>query len=365
MKVINRPVAKIADELGYAGNFLVEVMQGDRIPTFTLLEDIVLFLHVRPEWLYSVDHSMDDIDASGETEIAPESTVESTAESTESLKSLIFSDCRKVRSSRAEIADRINKLRISCKMEIKDFAAYTGFSYALINQVENQRKDIGEDSLKKIAARCDVGFYWLLSGDLRCKDNPYNNAMEQFLWNNEAVRKILWRYIWRIRKKQKEQKEQSSDNSFHGYERYEGLLNDLRELAATDNIQAMNQLPAVDKNKGCPGNRALERTPERTPDLKEMGKRIKEIRLRKGCSLRDFAELTDVSKSTLGLWEQGKVRPDPFTLRRICEALDIGTDWLLYGDEKRKKYPCDRRLIEFLEENEEVRRELKALMRRV
>ena len=43
---------------------------------------------------------------------------------------------------------------------------------------------------------------------------------------------------------------------------------------------------------------------------------------------------------------------------KLAEALDVGVDWLLFGDEGKKRYPADKKLIEWLWEHPEVREEL-------
>ena len=48
-----------------------------------------------------------------------------------------------------------------------------------------------------------------------------------------------------------------------------------------------------------------------------------------------------------------------FSIYGYClNTLHVGVDWLLTGDEGKKQYPADRKLIDWLWEHAEVREEL-------
>ena len=46
------------------------------------------------------------------------------------------------------------------------------------------------------------------------------------------------------------------------------------------------------------------------------------------------------------------------TAAKLGKVLEVGVDWLLTGNEERKKYPVDGKMTEWLWEHPEVREEL-------
>ncbi|WP_277630364.1 helix-turn-helix domain-containing protein [Atopococcus tabaci] len=66
---------------------------------------------------------------------------------------------------------------------------------------------------------------------------------------------------------------------------------------------------------------------------REVGKRIKSIRMALGMTLEEFGERIDktASKSNVNHWEAGRSIPKPSRIKRIAEIGNISTDELLYG----------------------------------
>lgn len=56
--------------------------------------------------------------------------------------------------------------------------------------------------------------------------------------------------------------------------------------------------------------------------------RIKEIRTEKGISIRQLAEMTDISKSYLSELENGHYMPSVYVLCKIAVALDVKPEGL-------------------------------------
>jgi transcriptional regulator with XRE-family HTH domain/mannose-6-phosphate isomerase-like protein (cupin superfamily) len=73
-----------------------------------------------------------------------------------------------------------------------------------------------------------------------------------------------------------------------------------------------------------PGNRLA-------PGL--VGARLRQRRMERGISLRQFARDIDVSASFISQLETGKAQPSVATFFSICAALDISTDELFHFDE--------------------------------
>ncbi|MCM1166517.1 MAG: helix-turn-helix transcriptional regulator [Lachnospiraceae bacterium] len=65
---------------------------------------------------------------------------------------------------------------------------------------------------------------------------------------------------------------------------------------------------------------------------KEVGGRIKEIRKERGITQEQLAEYADVSVDFIGLVETGKSTLKVSTLAKIATALNISSDYLIYGD---------------------------------
>lgn len=43
---------------------------------------------------------------------------------------------------------------------------------------------------------------------------------------------------------------------------------------------------------------------------------------------------------------------------KLAEALEVGIEWLLLGNEKKKEYPADKKMIDWLWEHSDVRKEI-------
>lgn len=72
---------------------------------------------------------------------------------------------------------------------------------------------------------------------------------------------------------------------------------------------------------------------EATEFLEQLGGRVRQLRLDKGLSLQDLCNRTALSKA--GLWqiERGTSACGVDTLYRLCAALSVSADWLLFGKE--------------------------------
>ncbi|MEC3894050.1 helix-turn-helix domain-containing protein [Nocardiopsis alba] len=75
---------------------------------------------------------------------------------------------------------------------------------------------------------------------------------------------------------------------------------------------------------------AVNRTTEKPSHQPELGRRLRELRLRRGFSQSDLAG-EDLSTSAISLIESGRREPNPDTLRLVAERLDTTPDYLLNG----------------------------------
>lgn len=79
---------------------------------------------------------------------------------------------------------------------------------------------------------------------------------------------------------------------------------------------------------------------------KEAGRRIYELRNMRGYTREHFAEMVGISPKFLYEIETGKKGFSAGNLYLMSNALEVRTDYILYGDEESE---CDKRLIGTLE----------------
>ena len=63
--------------------------------------------------------------------------------------------------------------------------------------------------------------------------------------------------------------------------------------------------------------------------MKEIGKRIKEIRLDQKMSQKSFGEALNVSQDTVSLWENGKSLPSAEFIIFIATLFNVSADYIL------------------------------------
>ena len=90
----------------------------------------------------------------------------------------------------------------------------------------------------------------------------------------------------------------------------------------------------------------------------ETGLRLKEARNNKGISQIKLAKMIGVTEKLISAIEVGRVRLVDSKAETIADVLDVDKDWLLYGEEYRKRYPINERMIKWLNEHEEIRKDL-------
>lgn len=71
---------------------------------------------------------------------------------------------------------------------------------------------------------------------------------------------------------------------------------------------------------------------------KEVGFRVKNIRLQNGLTMEDFGKKLDTSKGTVNNWEKGRNLPNKENLKSIAELGNISVNELLYGNIKQYVY---------------------------
>lgn len=84
--------------------------------------------------------------------------------------------------------------------------------------------------------------------------------------------------------------------------------------------------------------------------------RIRELMSEKGIKTnKDLSKRSGVSTTRLSdiMAEKNKLTEDK--ARKIADALDVGVDWILYGEERKKEFPVNREVIDWLWEHPEER----------
>ena len=97
-------------------------------------------------------------------------------------------------------------------------------------------------------------------------------------------------------------------------------------------------------------------------EKKEIGKRLKQARKEKGMTLKELSLLASITDAQLSLTENGHYRLKENRAEDIAEALEVGVEWLLYGEERNKNFPADRKMMEWLKSHEEVREKIWEMM---
>ena len=89
-----------------------------------------------------------------------------------------------------------------------------------------------------------------------------------------------------------------------------------------------------------------------------VGNRLRLSRCEKGLSMRELSLQAGVSDSQICLIENGENSLTERTAEKLAGALEVGADWLLTGDERKRWYPVDGKMTAWLWEHPEVREEL-------
>ena len=87
----------------------------------------------------------------------------------------------------------------------------------------------------------------------------------------------------------------------------------------------------------------------------DTGKRLKQIRLERGMTIKEFSSLINISYTHLYMVETGNNPLSEKMASEIADRLHLGVDWLLYGDEKTKDYPVNAKMVKWLKEHPEKR----------
>ena len=95
---------------------------------------------------------------------------------------------------------------------------------------------------------------------------------------------------------------------------------------------------------------------------KQVGKRLKKMRIEKGLTLKELSALVGLSYSQLSLIENGEYMLNEKRAADIGEVFHVGVEWLLYGDEEKKYFPLNEQMAQWLWNHPEIREQIWKMM---
>ena len=93
-------------------------------------------------------------------------------------------------------------------------------------------------------------------------------------------------------------------------------------------------------------------------DTAGAGQRLKTARADRGLSMWELSRRAGISQPQISMLESGKYQLRRKAAEKLAAALEVGVDWLLTGDESKKRFPADKAMVDWLWQHPEVREEL-------
>lgn len=109
------------------------------------------------------------------------------------------------------------------------------------------------------------------------------------------------------------------------------------------------------------GNKPLDESvvvKDKHDEMVAIGKRLRQTRMEKELSARGLSKSTGLSHSMISNIENGEFNLTDKRAKQLAEALNVGVDWLVKGDESRKYDPVDDKMTEWLWNHPEVRKQI-------
>ena len=85
--------------------------------------------------------------------------------------------------------------------------------------------------------------------------------------------------------------------------------------------------------------------------------RLRDAGLEKELSLWELSRRAGISQPQISLLENGKYQLKRKAGEKLAEALHVGVVWMISGDEQKRLYPADKKMIDWLWEHPEEREE--------
>ena len=93
-------------------------------------------------------------------------------------------------------------------------------------------------------------------------------------------------------------------------------------------------------------------------DTAGAGQRLKTARVDRGLSMWELSRRAGISQPQISMLESGKYQLKRKAGEKLAAVLEVGVDWLLTGDESKKRFPADKAMVDWLWQHPEVREEL-------
>lgn len=109
------------------------------------------------------------------------------------------------------------------------------------------------------------------------------------------------------------------------------------------------------------GNKTIDEAvvaKDRHEEMISIGMRLRQARLEKKLSSRGLSSVTELSHCQICNIERGEFKLTDKRAKQLAEALNVGVDWLVKGDESRKYDPVDDKMAEWLWNHPEVRKQI-------
>lgn len=94
------------------------------------------------------------------------------------------------------------------------------------------------------------------------------------------------------------------------------------------------------------------------------GERVRQVLNDSGLTQREFAAKIGTATSNLQDIMQGRRKLSVRYAEKIEKAMHVGVDWLLFGIEEAKEWPCSEEMMLFLKRNPEVRKKIWKMMKK-
>ena len=210
--------------------------------------------------------------------------------------------------------DRIRLLRTHLKLKVNEFAELVGYSRPYVSMVEHDKLQVNENFLKSVSAATDVSVEWLRGV-----------ASEETEENDDGILARAFQYTAERRKAIRDR--------------------NLAEAKHPNGVLPVDAETLTEEER----NKHQEM-------IRARGDRLRQLRKEHAQTMMQCAEKVPVSTTSIVQIEHGRREMTKGLAKKLENAYDVSSKWLLYGDELSKDWPCGDKMISFLERHPEVRK---------
>ena len=191
--------------LGYSATHISRFEKGVSAPKISFIENVCSMFGVKREYFDSEIKIEDAVgvesERSNDYNIGNADNPSRDANETTGVNNRYKAVCTEVRATmltqdeRVAIGNRLRETRNEKGFSRSQLSKASGVDGGLISSIENHRKRLTLKQAVKLADTLEVGVDWLMYGDPGRKEYPLNERLEKWLWNNEDIRKSLWKQM--------------------------------------------------------------------------------------------------------------------------------------------------------------------------